>query len=150
MSWGKWLSIISQYVNTFRVSVMNRAGQKKLYVTHCASWFWKVSILQVLMCFCKNLHWPPGCLSIKATESGIYVFKKVMLRIVATRSHLENLLICVIWSVTIWPQTGQIIDYLNLKINFLDSEFVSVYLNFALSDGIVVQGILRTEKLKGI
>lgn len=73
-----------------------------------------------------------------------------MLRIVATRSHLENLLICVIWSVTIWPQTGQIIDYLNLKINFLDSEFVSVYLNFALSDGIVVQGILRTEKLKGI
>lgn len=73
-----------------------------------------------------------------------------MLRIVATRSHLENLLICVIWSVTIGPQTGQEVDYLSLKINFLDSEFLSVYLNFALSDGIVVLGILRTEKLKGI
>lgn len=52
-------------------------------------------------------------------------------------------------SPIIWPQAGQEAEYLGLKVNFLDSELISLYLNFVLSDSIAVLGILRTEKLKG-
>lgn len=43
-------------------------------------------------------------------------------------------------SVILWPQAGQEAEYLDLKMNYLDSELVSLYLKFVLSDSIAVLG----------
>lgn len=109
MNWGKWFSIVIQYVNTFRVLIMNWAGQKKKVcnpLCYEASWFCQVSILHVLLYFCKNLHYPPGCWSNKAIGRGICVFRKVMLR-----NKVTSCTICSFaWSnssVIIWPQAGK-------------------------------------------
>lgn len=80
-----------------------------------------------------------------------FFFKRDMLRSVTIKSHLVKPvhLHAQVSSVIIWPQAGQEAEYLVLKINFLDSELVSTYLNFVLSNGIAVLGILRSEKLEG-
>lgn len=147
--------LLSLCTNTFKVSVMNRAEQEGARPPLCwqASGFWEVSILWVLLCFCKDLTLTPCCESSKTLGSGIYVFRSDMLRSAMIKSHLVQsaaYLHDLVSSVILWPRAGQEAEYLGLKVNVLDAELISLYLKFLLSNSVAVLGICRTEKPKGI